>query len=260
MLKSISTQIKKVFCRSDVKTSIAVFALIPVAIAFLISIESGIIQIGDSVFSAMGYASVIIGLLKSLFLIGGIIALISTAVISKEIDSGLDCSYFTRMKKQEYLYVCQNISMLCFVTLIFAFLLISSIVGWGIFLKDTEFGNSVFLSSDKDEAILLIFSILSAYLEMIMMSELFCFVSLLFKYSKAIIANLVIIVAIKLLSNIEALQRWVPSYIGDGTGLFEYSGNELISRGFEGISVLLVYTILFAIIGLITYRKMDLVR
>ena len=86
------------------------------------------------------------------------------------------------------------------------------------------------------------------------------FVSLLFKYSKAIIANLVIIVAIKLLSNIETLQRWVPSYIGDGTGLFEYSGNELVCRGFEGLSVLLVYTILFAIIGLITYRKMDLVR
>ena len=47
-------------------------------------------------------------------------------------------------------------------------------MGWGIFLKDTEFGNSIFLSSDKDEAILLVFSITSAYLEMIMMSELFC--------------------------------------------------------------------------------------
>ena len=120
MLKSISTQIKKVFCRSDVKTSIAVFALIPVAIAFLISIESGIIQIGDSVFSAMGYASVIIGLLKSLFLIGGIIALISTAVISKEIDSGLDCSYFTRMKNRNiYMFQKYFYAMFCYINFCF---------------------------------------------------------------------------------------------------------------------------------------------
>lgn len=260
MLKIIGAQMKKVFCRSDVRTSILVFAIIPVGIAFLISIESGIIQIGDSVFTAMGYTSVIIGLLKSLFLIGGIIALISTAVISKEIDSGLDCSYFTRIKRQEYLFISKNVSMLFFVTIIFILLLISSVIGWGIFLRDTEFGSSIFLSNDKDESLLLVFSILNAYLEMIMMLELFCLLSLFFKYSKAIIANLVIMVAIKLLANIEVLQRWVPSCIGDGKGLFEYSGNELICRGLEGVSVLLMYTVLFAVIGLITYRKMDLVR
>lgn len=260
MLKSASTQIKKLFCRTDVRTSIVIFTLIPIGIAYLISIKSGVMQVGSSVFSAMGYASVMVGLLKGLLLIGGIIALISTDTVSKEIDSGLDCTYFTRMKKQEYLYISKNIALLCFVTVIFVFLLISSIAGWGIFLKDTEFGSSVFLSNNKDESIVLIFSVLCAYLEMIVMLELFCIVSLLFKYSKAIVANLAILVAIRILANIEIVRRWVPSYIGDATGLFTYSGDELICRGLEGMLVLLVYTTLFSVIGLVIYRKMDLVR
>lgn len=260
MLKPIGMQIKKVFSRADVKTSVAVFFLIPVLVAFLISIESGVIQIGNSVFSAMGYASVIIGLLKSLFLIGGIIALISTAIVSKEIDNGLDCTYFTKLKRQEYLFVSKNIALIFFVTCIFLAMLVASVAGWFVFLRDTDYGSTIFLSDDKDEALLLIFSIISAYLEMITMCELFCLISLLLKYSKAIVVNLVVIVGMKIISNIEVIQRWLPAFIGDATGLFEFTGEVLILRGLEGIAVLFLYAIILAVTGLITYRKMDLVR
>lgn len=260
MLKSIGMQIKKVFSRADVKTGVAVFFFIPILVAFLISIESGVIQIGNSVFSAMGYASVIIGLLKSLFLIGGIIALISTAIVSKEIDNGLDCTYFTRLKRQEYLFVSKNIALIFFVTCTFLAMLVASVAGWFVFLRDTDYGSTIFLSDDKDEALLLVFSIISAYLEMITMCELFCLISLLLKYNKAIVVNLVVIVGMKILSNIEAIQRWLPAFIGDATGLFAFTGEELILRGLEGIAVLCLYAIILFMIGLITYRKMDLVR
>lgn len=260
LLRTIGMQIKKVCLRADVKTSLTVFFLIPILIAFLISIKSGVIQTGNSVFSAMGYASVIIGLLKSLFLIGGIIALITTAIVSKEIDNGLDCTYFTKLKRQEYLFISKNITLICFITLIFLFMLISSTVGWFAFLRGTYYGNTVFLSNNKDEAILLGFSIISAYLEMITICELFCYISLRLKYSKAIVVNLVMLVGMKILSNIDVVQRWIPSFIGDATGLFKYSGKELIYKGIEDIIILVIYATVLGVIGLISYRKMDLLR
>ena len=74
MFRLICVQYKKVFLRNDVKWILIIFTILPILISFLISIESGIIQIGDSVFSAMGYASVVVGLLNSLLLISVLIA------------------------------------------------------------------------------------------------------------------------------------------------------------------------------------------
>ena len=56
MLKLLRAQLIKVFLRNDVKSVLIIFAVLPISISFLISIESGIIQIGDSVFTGMGYA------------------------------------------------------------------------------------------------------------------------------------------------------------------------------------------------------------
>ena len=260
MTKVIIMQIRKVFARADVKTSTVVFFLIPILVAFLISRKSDIIQIGDSVFSAMGYASVIIGLLKSVFLIGAIVAFISTTIISKEIDSGLDCVYFTKLKKQEYLFVSKSFAMVLFVTCTFLSIIIASIAGWGIFLCNTEFGSTVFLAEEKDEAVLLVFSILSAYLEMITICGLCCLISLLYKYSKAIVINLAVIVVMRILSGVSILQRWLPSAIGDATALFRLTGRDLVFRGLEGIMVLGVYTITLFTVGVLMYKKMDLVR
>ena len=63
MLKLLRAQLIKVFLRNDVKSVLIIFAVLPISISFLISIESGIIQIGDSVFTGMGYMSVVVGLL-----------------------------------------------------------------------------------------------------------------------------------------------------------------------------------------------------
>lgn len=260
MHQAILMQIKKVFWRSDVLISLLIFALIPFVIAYLISIKSGIIQIGNSVFSTMGYASVIIGLLKSLFLIGGIVALVASSVVAKEIDSGLDCSYFTKLKKQEYLFVAKSLALFCFITLIFLALILSSAAGWYVFLRNTDYGNSLFTSNDTDKAAFLLLSMAGAFLEMLTMCELFCVMSLLFKYSKAVLVNLSLLVLMKLLANIESLQRWVPSFIGDGSGMMQFSGRELVSRGTEGLIILFIYACVLVIAGTIIYRKMDLVR
>ncbi|MGI5889005.1 MAG: hypothetical protein ACOX6J_06505 [Oscillospiraceae bacterium] len=260
MIRTFRMQMAKVFHRADVITCIAVFFLIPLLIAFLISIRSGIIQIGDSVFSAFGYASVIIGLLKSLFLLGGIIVLITTSVVSREIDTRLDCTFFTKLGKQEHLFISKNMAVDCAIFCIFASLIVSSLLGWLIILRDTEFGSTVILAEDRDEGRQLIFSIVSAFLEMIAAEKIAAFISLLMKYSRAVIVNLVIIIGIRILANIETIRRWNPSFIGDGTGLFEFTGDKLMERGFEGVAVLLIYAAVFAAAGTIAYRKMDLVR
>lgn len=100
-MKILKMQLQKNFSRSDVRIAFFVFCAVPFAIAFMISMKSGVIDIGTSVFSAMGYTSVILGLLKSLLLIGGVTALIVTAIVSKEIDSGLDNIFLSRLKKEK---------------------------------------------------------------------------------------------------------------------------------------------------------------
>ena len=106
----------------------------------MISMKSGVIDIGTSVFSAMGYTSVILGLLKSLLLIGGVTALIVTAIVSKEIDSGLDNIFLSRLKKRENLLISKMFTIDIFITLVFALLIVGCVLGWLVFLRDTELG------------------------------------------------------------------------------------------------------------------------
>ena len=136
MFRLICVQYKKVFLRNDVKWILIIFTILPILISFLISIESGIIQIGDSVFSAMGYASVVVGLLNSLLLISVLMALIATSVVSKEIDSGLDCMYVTKVRKRERIILSKVVILDMLVIIIFVVLVVSAILGWYLFLRN----------------------------------------------------------------------------------------------------------------------------
>ncbi len=85
-------------------------------------------------------------------------------------------------------------------------------------------------------------------------------VSVLFSSHQIIVINLAVIVVMRILSGVTILQRWLPSAIGDATALFRLTGRDLVYRGLEGVMVLGVYTITLFIVGVLMYKKMDLVR
>lgn len=260
MIKLFLVQLKKLFLRTDVKWILAVFALLPFGIALLISMESGIIQIGSSVFTAMGYASVVVGLLSSLLLISVTVALTATSLVSKEIDTGLDCIYIPKVKSRGHILLSKLAAMDVLVTAIYVVLVLSAVAGWFLFLKESAFGTDIFLSEDKDEAFTLLYTVAGSFFETLVMTRIFILFSLLFKYGKAIIFNFVSIVLFKLLANIEQLQAWLPSYIGGGAGLAGYAGEELIRQGLYGIGLLAAYAVVLGIVDYILYRRMDLAR
>ena len=83
---------------------------------------------------------------------------------------------------------------------------------------------------------------------------------LLFKYGKAIVFNFATVVVFKLLGNIEAVQRWIPSYIGEGTYLLAYTGDKLLLNGVLGLGVLFGYALVLTGINYLVYKHMDLAR
>ena len=259
-MKILKMQLQKNFSRSDVRISFFVFCAVPFAIAFMISMKSGVIDIGTSVFSAMGYTSVILGLLKSLLLIGGVTALIVTAIVSKEIDSGLDNIFLSRLKKRENLLISKMFTIDIFITLVFALLIVGCVLGWLVFLRDTEFGNKLFWEKDSENTRRIIFTVVRSYLEIIVYSKIFTLISIACKYSKAIILNLMILVVMRLLVNIEAIRNWIPTYIGNASDLFEYTGNKIVTHGVQGSLILLLYIIILIILSLYIYKMKDMAR
>ena len=260
MLRLFFVQLKKLFLRTDVKWILAVFALLPFGIAALIAAESGIIQIGNSVFSAMGYASVVIGLLNSLLLINVSAALTSASLVSREIDSGLDSMYVAKVRSRGQLLLSKLAAMDMLIFAIFLALLTSAVAGWFVFLRNSPFGTEIFFSEDRDEMFTLVYTVAGSLFEALAMSRVFILFSVLFKYGKAVIFNFVSIVVCKLMANIELLRMWVPAYLGAGTFLAEYSGRELVEKGLYGIAVLAAYALVLGIVDYIIYRRMDLSR
>ncbi len=260
MLKLLSVQLKKLFLRTDVICILGVFALLPFGIALLISMESGIVQIGESVFSAMGYSSVVVGLLNSLLLISVTVALTVTSVVSKEIDTGLDSMYITKVKARGKLLLSKSMALDVMILLIFGLLIVSSLLGWLFFLKGTEFGSDFIWSSDSDENFTLVYTFIGSLFETLVMARVYTMFSLMFKYGKAIVFNFVTIVVLKLLANIEALQLWIPSYIGSGMHLAEYTGGTLMRYGVFGIGLMFAYILALSLVNYWIYHKMDLSR
>lgn len=260
MQKLLLVQLKKLFLRTDVKWILGLFALLPFGIAFLISVESGIVQIGNSVFSAMGYSSVVVGLLSSLLLISVTVSLTVTSMVSKEIDVGLDCVYITKVKSRGNLLVSKMIAMDGMILSVFFLLILSSVLGWLVFLKDSVFGSDLIWSTDGDETFALVYTFIGCLLETLVMARVYTLFSLLFRYGKALVFNFVIIVIFKLLANMEALRLWIPSYIGSGMHLSQYRGEALVQYGVFGIGLLMVYTVILSVVNYWIYQKMDLSR
>ena len=253
-------QLRKIFSRADVRISLSMFFVIPIVIAFLISIRSGIIEIEGSTFAGVQYAVMVTGLLKSLLLVGVVTLLIGTSTVAREIDTGLDCVYFTRVRKRESVFVSKLFAMDLVITAMFMVLLVSSIAGWLFFLRGTEFGTPFFVADNADDVKRVIFAFLRSYLEILALSKLFLFVSVLYKYNQAIVMNLLLLVGIKLLSNVVFLQQWMPTYIGDSLELFQYAGMDVVVQGLRGMLLLLIYALFFGVAGIWIYQKSDLVR
>lgn len=260
MFRLLFAQLKKLFLRTDVKWILAVFALLPFGIAALIRAESGIIQIGSSVFNALGYASVVVGLLGSLLLINVCVALTAASLVSREIDSGLDSMYVAKVRSRGQILLSKLTAMDMLIFAIFLALAASAVAGWFVFLKDSPFGTAVFWAGGDDELFTLVYTVVGSLFETLAMSRVFILFSVLFKYGKAVIFNFVTIVVLKLLANIELLQKWIPSYIGAGTHLAQYSGEALLREGMYSIALLAGYALVLSIVDYMIYRRMDLSR
>ena len=254
-----TAQLRKLFARTDVNWILLAFTVLPFGIAALIFAESGIVQIGDSVFTAMGYTSVVVGLLNSLLLISVTVALATTSLVSKEIDTGLDSMYVTKVRARGQVLLSKMFVLDVFCVVIFLALLLSSLAGFHLFLLNSPYGTKV-VTSTFEESFSLVYTVLGSFFEALVMVRVFTLMSLLFKHSKALVFSYMAIVGFKLLGNIELLQRWIPTYLSAGTHLYAYSGTELVWAGAESLGVLIVYAVVLSLINYFLYRNMDLSR
>ena len=255
-----TTQLRKLFCRTDVKWILLAFTVLPFGIAALIFAESGIVQIGNSVFTAMGYSSVVVGLLNSLLLISVTVALATTSLVSKEIDTGLDGMYVTKVRARGQILLSKMLALDVLCATIFLVLLLSSLAGFCVFLMNSSYGMKAIATTNFEETFTLVYTILGSFFESLVMVRVFTLVSLLFKHSKALVFSYMTVVGFKLLGNIEVLQRWIPSFLGAGTHLYEYKGAELALNGVTSLGILIGYAVILSLVNYVLYRNMDLSR
>ena len=239
----------KLFKKIDVKISLLIFALIPLLIAFLISVESNVITIGDSVFAGIEYATVVLGLLKSLFVPYIFMCLFSSSLIAGEIDEGVEAMYIAKIEKKERNILSKCISLISINFSNIIIIVISSSVGWLLFLKGSKYSTGNFFSSISDDNIIFVIYFILSIL-----------ISLFFNQGKSLIISFLLIIISKLLINIDTIKQWIPTYLGDSVSVEMFNGRELIIHGFQNSFVLLIYICILLFFIVFKYNKMDFSR
>lgn len=83
--------------------------------------------------------------------------------------------------------------------------------------------------------------------------------SIFFKNIGGIISTFCIILFSVMLTNIKQIILFLPTYICDSSRLVEINSmKEVVADGIKEISVLLCYICIFLLLGLLTFKKIDL--
>jgi hypothetical protein len=84
--------------------------------------------------------------------------------------------------------------------------------------------------------------------------------SLFLSQGKALMGSFLIIIIFKLIANIDGVQKFVPTYIGNLTSVMELSGKKFWNGVLEEGLIFLAYIIVMVIMLINKYKRMDYVR
>jgi len=260
MARYMNAHLRKLIGRNDIKISLAVFFALPLLLAFLISIKSGIIQVGNTKFGGLAYAAIVIEMLKSIFLIHVMLAIFASTFIGGEIDSGVDAMYMAKAPRRPALIATKLGALSMVAALVFATAFAAAVVGWFVFLRPSSYGEEAFLTKDADANLYLALALGRALLEMVCMAAVFGLLALFFSQNKALVLSFVCVAGMKLLSNWRLARNFIPTYIGSSNALTNLEGSALLREGLTGAALLLAYTALLYAVSTVRYNRMDLAR
>lgn len=256
----LGVQLRKMYQRKDVKVAYLLFFLIPLILAFLIKIESNIITIGNSIFSGIGYVGVVLGLLKGLFVFYILLFLFTTSLIAGEIDSMNDAVYFCKVEKRSSIIISKVNTLLIMSFLLILDICISASLGWLLFLRNSKFGSMQYLSATSDENQFMIMMLVFSFLEIVVLMLVSANLSLFLSQGKALMASFLVIIIFKLVENIEKLQNFVPTYIGNLNSAMELSGKSFWNAVLENSIIFFIYIVVMIVVLTRKYNRMDYVR
>ncbi len=256
----LGVQLRKMYQRKDVKVAYLLFLVIPLLVAFLIKAESNIITIGDSIFSGIGYVSVVLGLLKGLFVFYILLFLFTTSLIAGEIDSMNDAVYYCKVEKRSSIITSKINALVIMSFLLILDICFSASLGWMLFLRNSKFGSMNYFSSSLEENQFMIMMLVFSFIEIVVLMLLSANISLFLSQGKALMGSFLIIIVFKLIENIDGVQKFVPTYIGNLTSVMELSGNKFWYGILEEGLIFFVYIIVMVMLLISKYKRMDYVR
>lgn len=253
-------QLRKMFQRKDVWIAYILFFLIPIILAFLIRIESNIITIGDSVFSGIGFVGVVIGLLKGLFVFYILLFLFTTSLIAGEIDSLSDAVYYGKVEKRISIILSKINALGVMAITLMIDICISSSIGWFVFLRKSKFAYDFYILQSSDETQFIMMMIVLSVVEILVLLLFSANFSLILSQGKALMASFLLLIIFKLIENVELVQKFVPTYIGNLSNAMELTGEKFWNTVLLDGTVLLAYIVILIIILIKKYDRMDYVR
>lgn len=256
----LGVQLRKMYQRKDVKVAYLLFFLIPLILALLIKAESNIITIGNSIFSGIGYVGVVLGLLKGLFVFYILLFLFTTSLIAGEIDSMNDAVYYCKVEKRSSIIISKINTLLIMSFLLILDICFSASLGWLLFLRDSKFGSIHYFATSINENQFMIMMLVFSFLEIVVLMLLSANMSLFLSQGKALMASFLVIIIFKLVENIEKLQKFVPTYVGNLNSAMELSGKSFWNVILEEGIIFFVYIVVMIVLLIRKYKRMDYVR
>jgi len=259
-MQYISVQLRKLFGRSDIRISLVAFSVLPILLAYLASLNSGIMDVGQSMLAGISYTGLIINILKGVFLLYVLLTIFTTSFIAGEIDSGTENMYIAKAQSRISLVVSKLAALYITTLAIFATIMASSVIGWFLFLRTGKNGEPGYFSVYSVLNQVMVFTIVLTIFEMLFMVSMFSLISLYFTQSKALVFSFVAMVGLRLLASWKQVRYFIPSYIGTADLLDDLQGKALTQQGLIGLTIILTYIIAFSLASIARYKKMDFIR
>lgn len=250
-------ELYKLFKRKDVFWSLLISIFVPLLFGLLAKTESDILTISGEKFSAIQYAIMMFGFLKSLFLFYFMFIIFTSSTFAGELEKGNLSLLLVRSENRVKIMLSKVLALLTVLMVFIFFVILSGIISYYIFLYNIKFATNEFLG--KEYLRFLYMPLLSIF-EIALLIMITMLLSLFFGVYKTNLLSIGLIILMKVLEKVDKIKVFIPTYLADinAWGNIYKTEHELLIKVMQNIGFLSIYIAIVLIVTLCYFSKMEI--
>jgi|GEM_PF-3932793 len=250
MADLVKLEIKKIFSKKDIMLILGVLILVPVIFSICIVNKIGGLDFGGQI-SIADYGLMIWSFLKYLFVLYLVPIYIACSFIGREIENR-SINIMLSNELRTKVIASKVITYTMIITAFFILFQLSSILSYLVFVQNSE----LYMAADTT-FVQGIFIYLFQWLEMMFVLAISAFFCSIIKGNAALVLGLGVIIIEKILINIDAIKKVIPSYISDYSSYFQIEPDKLMQSNLFSLGVYMVIIIFFVAVTMNIWRTRD---